>query len=93
MIGALAYGFTVGNLGAEGREIASMPWGVVSLVDIYTGAFLFGAWITWREASIARALPWLALLVVLGNFAAAVYVLFVAMRLGGMAAVGRRRTS
>lgn len=91
MVAALAYGFVAGDFGAEGRELVSLPWGVVSLVDIYTGVFLFGSWIAWREASIVRAGPWLVALVVLGNFAAALYLL-VAFRPGdGVAAIGRRR--
>ena len=92
MVVALTYGVVAGEFGAEGRELLALPWGVVSLVDVYTGVFLFGSWIAWREASAVRAAPWIVALVVLGNFAAAIY-LVVAFRHGEQAAaIGRRRT-
>ena len=34
---ALVYGFTVGDFAGEGSVLLSMPWGVVSLVDVYVG--------------------------------------------------------
>lgn len=41
MTGILIYGFTVGNFLAEGAKLLAMPWGVVSLVDLYVGFTLF----------------------------------------------------
>ena len=43
MTGVLIYGFTVGNFAAEGKELLSMPWGIVSLVAVTsaTGVFRF----------------------------------------------------
>ena len=37
MTGVLVYGFTVGNFSAEGAKLLAMPWGIVSLVDLYVG--------------------------------------------------------
>ena len=34
---ALIYGFGVGDFGADGALILENPWGIVSLVDLYTG--------------------------------------------------------
>ena len=41
MTGILVYGFTVGDFLGEGRQLLAMPWGVVSLVDLYVGFTLF----------------------------------------------------
>lgn len=80
MAAALVYGFAAGGFFEEGRALFDLAWGRVTLVDLYTGLFLFGAWIWWRERSAVRALPWLAGLIVLGSLAAAAYVLVAALR-------------
>ena len=45
MTGILIYGFTVGNFSAEGAKLLALPWGIVSLVDLYVGFTLFSCWI------------------------------------------------
>jgi hypothetical protein len=77
MVMALAYGVLEGDFSGEGAVLVDLAWGRVSLVDIYTGVFVFGAWIVWREPSMRRATPWLALLVVFGNFGIAPYLLWI----------------
>jgi hypothetical protein len=72
---ALANGFTVGDFTGEGATLLGMPWGIVSLVDLYVGFVLFSAWIVYREASPARACIWVILMMTLGFFAASIYVL------------------
>ena len=52
MTAVLIYGFTAGDFGSDGGEILRNPWGIVSLVDLYTGFILFSAWIVYREKSI-----------------------------------------
>lgn len=79
---ALIYGFTQGDLAAEGARILSMPWGVVSLVDPYVGFTLFSGWILYREPSLGRALVWVAFVMLLGFFTASVYA-FLALRASG----------
>ena len=37
----LIYGFTMGDFFEEGRLLLTMPWGIVSLVDLYVGFTLF----------------------------------------------------
>jgi hypothetical protein len=54
------------------------PWGIVSLVDLYTGFVLFSAWIAYREKSVLRAVFWVALMMVLGFFTASLYT-FIAL--------------
>ena len=72
---ALFHGFTKGDLRAEGSLIGSIPWGVVSLVDVYVGCFLFSGWVIYREKSILIALLWVISFMVLGNFVTSIYVL------------------
>jgi hypothetical protein len=74
MVAALVYGFTAGDFGAEGSQILDLAWGRVTLIDLYTGLFLIGGWIVWREGSLITALPWLVGMVFLGALAAAAYV-------------------
>lgn len=52
MTAVLIYGFTVGDFSGEGSQLLSMPWGIVSLVDLYTGFVLFSGWIIYREKSL-----------------------------------------
>lgn len=73
MTGALIYGFTIGDFAGEGRQLLAMPWGIVSLVDLYVGFSLFSAWIVYRERSFARSLIWVVLIMTLGFFTASLY--------------------
>ena len=75
MTAVLVYGFTVGNFSADGGKILQNPWGIVSLVDLYTGFSLFSAWIIYREKSILVGVFWVVLMMVLGFFTASLYVL------------------
>jgi hypothetical protein len=75
MTGILIYGFTVGDFFAEGGELLAMPWGIVSLVDLYVGFVLFSGWIVYREKSFVRATPWVVLVLVLGFWTASLYAL------------------
>jgi hypothetical protein len=79
----LFYGFVVGDFGADGAEILKNPWGIVSLVDLYTGFTLFSAWIIYREKSILTSLIWVVLMMVLGFFTASLYVFLALNRSGG----------
>jgi len=75
MTAILIYGFTIGDFGAEGNQLLSMPWGIVSLVDLYVGFILFSGWIVYRERSAVRAIPWVILMMGLGFFTASLYTL------------------
>jgi hypothetical protein len=75
MTAVLIYGFTVGDFSGEGSQLLSMPWGIVSLVDLYTGFTLFSAWIIYREKSLPVALLWTIAMMVLGFFAGSLYAL------------------
>ena len=80
---ALVNAFTTGDFAGEGRQLLAMPWGVVSLVDLYVGFSLFSIWIVYRESDPGRALVWVLLVMVLGFFAASLYTLFALQASGG----------
>jgi hypothetical protein len=73
MTSVLIYGFTTGDFWSDGAELLANPWGVVSMVDLYTGFVLYSAWIVYREKSIPRSIIWVALMMVLGFFTASLY--------------------
>ena len=79
----LIYAFAQGDIAAEGARLLSMPWGIVSLVDLYVGFALFAGWIAYRESNWARALVWIALVMVLGFFTASLYTLLALRASGG----------
>ena len=76
---ALIYAFTVGDFQAEGSNLLAMPWGIVSLVDLYVGFTLFAGWIIYREESLPVAILWVILLMGLGFFAGSLYA-FIALQ-------------
>lgn len=88
-IGALLMGLVLlrallhGDLAAEGRQLLEMPWGLMSLVDIYTGLLLFGCWIFWRERHRPVAVLWMIGLLLFGNLASCVYVLLAVLHSHG----------
>ena len=82
MSAVLIYGFTIGDFFAEGSQLASMPWGIVSLVDLYTGFILFSGWIIYREKYLPVAIVWTIAMMVLGFFAGSLYA-FIALQTSG----------
>ncbi|SHF21268.1 DUF1475 family protein [Alkalibacter saccharofermentans] len=71
---ALAQGFIKGDFFADGGEIISNPWGIVSLVDLYVGFALFSCWIAFREKKLFVTILWIAAMMILGFFAGSAYV-------------------
>ena len=82
MTAVLIYGFTVGDFFGEGSKLFAMPWGIVSLVDLYTGFTLFSAWIIYREKSLLIAILWTIAMMTLGFFAGSLYA-FLALQNSG----------
>ena len=82
MSGILVYCFTVGNFSGEGTRLLAMPWGIVSLVDLYVGFTLFSAWIVYREKTLLPSLIWVVLMMVLGFWTGALYT-FIALQTSG----------
>jgi hypothetical protein len=83
MTAVLIYGFTAGDFVEEGKQLLSMPWGIVSLVDLYVGFTLFSVWIVYREKSLVRSVIWVILMMVLGFFTASLYTLIALQASGG----------
>lgn len=83
MMAILALGFTRGDFLREGGKLLSLPWGIVSMVDLYVGFILFSGWIAYRETSIPLAALWIVLMMVLGFFTGSLYTLVALYRSGG----------
>jgi hypothetical protein len=79
MTSILVYAFTIGNFSAEGSQLLSMPWGIVSLVDLYVGFMLFSGWIVYREKALRPSIIWVILMMVLGFWTGALYT-FIALQ-------------
>ncbi len=80
---AIGNGFIVGDFGADGAELLANPWGIVSLVDLYVGFTLFSLWIAFREGSQLVAAVWIFLMMTLGFFTGALYVLIALYQCNG----------
>ncbi len=57
------------------------PWFRATLADAYFGFLFFWLWVAWREQSALRGAVWLLLIMSLGNFAMAGYLLLQLRRL------------
>ena len=79
MTAALLYGFTIGDFAQEGSQLLAMPWGIVSLVDLYVGFILFSGWIVYRERTVLPSIIWVILMMVLGFWTGALYT-FIALQ-------------
>lgn len=85
MAGAITFGLAEGGFGDEASAIWALPWGKVSLIDLYVGLAMFGGWIAYRERSFGRTIIWWGILAVLGNLAAGMYLVQASFRSQGMA--------
>jgi hypothetical protein len=83
MTAVLIYGFATGDFFDQGSQLLSMPWGIVSLVDLYTGFTLFSAWIIYREKSLPTAILWTIAMMTLGFFAGSLYAFLALQSSGG----------
>lgn len=79
MTGIILYAFIAGDFAAEGAILTSMPWGIVSLVDLYVGFSLFSVWVLYRENSLPVAILWVVAVMTLGALAISLYA-FLALR-------------
>ncbi len=78
MVGVIVFGFVSGDFSGEGSQIWGLAWGKVTLVDLYVGLTIFGAWVAFRQRRLVVVVIWWIALVVLGNLAAAVYLAWAA---------------
>jgi hypothetical protein len=70
---SIAYAALAGDFATEGARLMAMPWGVVSLVDLYTGFTLFSAWVVFREKSWLARIGWIIFIMTFGAFAVSLY--------------------
>lgn len=82
MTAVLVNGFTRGDFSGEGSQLLAMPWGIVSLVDLYTGFILFSGWIIYREKSLPVAILWTIAMMIFGFFTGSLYA-FIALQTSG----------
>lgn len=82
MTGIILWAFISGDFASEGSKLLAMPWGIVSLVDLYVGFILFSMWIVYREKAFLPSLLWVFLMLTLGFFTGSLYV-FVALQKSG----------
>lgn len=83
MVVVLAHGFIAGDFADEGSRLLAMPWGRVSLVDLYVGFVLFSCWILYRDGFTLVAILWVVAVMVLGSLAICLYVLVALQRSKG----------
>jgi hypothetical protein len=74
MTATIVFGLANGGFGDDAAAIWGLPWGKVTLVDLYAGLAIFGAWIALRESRPLRVGIWWVALITLGNLAAGVYL-------------------
>jgi hypothetical protein len=63
-----------GDFGAEFAAITAMPWGRISLIDLYLGFLLFGFAVWVVEKDLKTRLVWALPVLVLGNAWSLVWV-------------------
>jgi hypothetical protein len=56
-----------GDFGAEFAAITAMPWGQVTLADLYLGFFIYGLAVWLVETDLKQKLLWALPILVLGN--------------------------
>lgn len=78
MAGVILYALVYGEFRQEGSLLLSLPWGIVSLVDLYVGFTLFSGWILYRERSVFQAGIWILAMMLLGFFIGCLYT-FIAL--------------
>ena len=83
MAGVLVFGFSQGDFWTEGSQLTSMPWGIVSLFDVYVGFLLFCSWIWYREDGFLKK-AFLTISILLGgNAVSALYALIALVKSKG----------
>jgi hypothetical protein len=83
MLFIISYAFISGDFSSEGSKLLSMPWGIVSMVDLYVGFMLFSAWIVYRENSLISTIIWVFFMLTLGFFTGSLYVFITAQKSQG----------
>ncbi|MRS02228.1 DUF1475 domain-containing protein [bacterium] len=83
MTGVIGWAFISGDFASEGSKLLAMPWGIVSMVDLYVGFILFSMWIIYREKAILPSIVWVFFMLTLGFFTGSLYVFITLQKSGG----------
>ena len=59
-----------------GAKIIQEPWGIATLFDTYFAFITFYLWVLYKEQNLLSRVLWFILIMLLGNIAMAVYVLW-----------------
>lgn len=81
--GIITRAFISGDFASEGSKLLSMPWGIVSMVDLYVGFILFSMWIIYREKALLPSIIWVFFMLTLGFFTGSLYVFIALQKSGG----------
>lgn len=76
MIIALGNVFLNGNFSIEGAALLQNNWGIMSLIDLFAGIFIFSSWIIFREENIIWIIALLILMMFFGFLTASIYILY-----------------
>ncbi|MHC5024778.1 MAG: DUF1475 family protein [Planctomycetota bacterium] len=83
MTASITYALMYGEFFQEAEVLFEFPWFHLSMIDLYTGFFLFSGWILYRERSLPVAVAWIVLVLTLGNLTSCLYALVAAARANG----------
>ena len=78
--GAVAVSMATGDISSEGSIIIDLPWGRMSLIDIYLGVALIAGWVILREEHWWVAVLWIPVFIVLGHAGTALYAAIASFR-------------
>ncbi len=76
----ILYAMAQSSIFDQGAALLDNPWGIVSLVDLYVGFFLFTLWIFYREATLYQAIIWGVFMMIFGFLTASVYLLVLSFK-------------
>ena len=72
-----------------GPELWPHRWFQATLADAYFGFLTFFVWVAWRERSCPRRVVWFIAIMLLGNIAMSLYVLWQVTRMGDSYSIER----
>lgn len=79
----ILWAFISGDFASEGSKLLAMPWGIVSMMDLYVGFILFSMWIVYREKSVLPSILWVFFMLTLGFFTGSLYIFIALQKSGG----------
>ncbi len=81
---SITLSFVYGDFLAEGKELINMPWGIMSLIDIYISFLVIIIWVIYREKNIFKIVFISIGIIVLGSFTIAAYILLLLIQHKGI---------